>query len=150
METHSSIIAQRIPWTEVPHGLQSMGSQDLGTTEQLSTQHKVFHCFNLTKLIFHYHWKTAYCTISLVELLYFCKLHIFSDLQVIKQLIFLLLFYVVKIICFSVFQISYIQCVLYENMDLQMKNLGLGILRNLFSYKHFKRHFHFILLIGQV
>ena len=25
--THSSILAWRIPWTEVPDGLQSMGSQ---------------------------------------------------------------------------------------------------------------------------
>ena len=25
--THSSILAQRIPWTEEPGGLQSMGSQ---------------------------------------------------------------------------------------------------------------------------
>ena len=27
METHSSILAWRIPWTEEPSGLQSMGSQ---------------------------------------------------------------------------------------------------------------------------
>ena len=27
METHSSILTQRIPWTEEPGGLQSMGSQ---------------------------------------------------------------------------------------------------------------------------
>ena len=27
MATHSSIIARRIPWTEEPGGLQSMGSQ---------------------------------------------------------------------------------------------------------------------------
>ena len=27
MAIHSSIIAQRIPWTEEPDGLQSMGSQ---------------------------------------------------------------------------------------------------------------------------
>ena len=26
METHSSILAWRIPWTEDPNGLQSMGS----------------------------------------------------------------------------------------------------------------------------
>ena len=35
MATHSSILAWRIPWTEEPGGLQSMGSQraghDLGT-----------------------------------------------------------------------------------------------------------------------
>ena len=27
MATHSSILAWRIPWTEAPRGLQSMGSQ---------------------------------------------------------------------------------------------------------------------------
>ena len=30
--THSSILAWRIPWTEEPGGLQSMGSQESGTT----------------------------------------------------------------------------------------------------------------------
>ena len=30
MATHSSILAQRIPWTEEPGGLQSMGSQTDG------------------------------------------------------------------------------------------------------------------------
>ena len=36
MATHSSILAWEIPWTEEPGGLQSMGSQELGTTQQLS------------------------------------------------------------------------------------------------------------------
>ena len=31
MATHSSILAWRIPWTEEPGGLQSMGSQDSQT-----------------------------------------------------------------------------------------------------------------------
>ena len=30
MATHSSILAWRIPWTEEPGGLQSMGSQPVG------------------------------------------------------------------------------------------------------------------------
>ena len=30
MTTHSSILAWRIPWTEKPGGLQSMGSQRVG------------------------------------------------------------------------------------------------------------------------
>ena len=30
METHSSILAWRIPWTEEPGGLQSVGPQRLG------------------------------------------------------------------------------------------------------------------------
>ena len=33
---HSSILACRIPWIEEPGGLQSMGSQESDTTEQLT------------------------------------------------------------------------------------------------------------------
>ena len=33
MATHSSILAWRIPWTEEPGGLQSMGHKELDTTE---------------------------------------------------------------------------------------------------------------------
>jgi len=32
MATHSSILAWRIPWTEEPGRLQSMGLQESGTT----------------------------------------------------------------------------------------------------------------------
>ena len=35
MATHSSVIAWRIPWTEEPDRLQSMGSQESDTTERL-------------------------------------------------------------------------------------------------------------------
>ena len=40
MATHSSIIAWKIPWTEEPGGLQSMGSQMSDTNERL---HFHFH-----------------------------------------------------------------------------------------------------------
>ena len=33
METYSSILAWRIPWTQKPGGLQSMGSKELETSE---------------------------------------------------------------------------------------------------------------------
>ena len=33
MAAHSSILAWRIPWTEEPGGLQSMGSQESDTTQ---------------------------------------------------------------------------------------------------------------------
>ena len=33
METHSSILAWRIPWTKEPGGLQSMESKELDMTE---------------------------------------------------------------------------------------------------------------------
>ena len=35
MATHSSTLAWKIPWMEEPGGLQSMGSLESGTTEQL-------------------------------------------------------------------------------------------------------------------
>ena len=40
MATHFSILAWRIPWTEVPSRLQSMGSKELDPTELL---HFHFH-----------------------------------------------------------------------------------------------------------
>ena len=35
MAPHSSTLAWKIPWTEEPGGLQSMGSLELDTTERL-------------------------------------------------------------------------------------------------------------------
>ena len=40
MATHSSTLAQRIPWTEEPGGLQSMGSQESDMTDS-SLQHLI-------------------------------------------------------------------------------------------------------------
>ena len=37
MATHSNILSWKIPWTEEPHGLQSMGSQRVG--QDLVTEH---------------------------------------------------------------------------------------------------------------
>ena len=42
MATHSNILFWRIPWTEEPVGLQSMESQRVRTTEQLSLSSVVF------------------------------------------------------------------------------------------------------------
>ena len=39
MATHSSILAWRIPWTEEPGELQSMGN--------LAYMHRIMHIFNL-------------------------------------------------------------------------------------------------------
>ena len=36
MTAHSKILAWRIPWTEEPGGLQSMGLKESDTTEQLA------------------------------------------------------------------------------------------------------------------
>ena len=35
MATHSSILARKIPWTEEPGRLQSIGSQELDKTEAI-------------------------------------------------------------------------------------------------------------------
>ena len=37
--THSSVLVWRIPWTEEPGGLQSMGLQESDTTERLKHRH---------------------------------------------------------------------------------------------------------------
>ena len=49
MTDHSSILAWRIPWTEEPGGLQSMGLQRVGhdlATEQQQQQHDIISCQN--------------------------------------------------------------------------------------------------------
>ena len=42
MATHSSILAWRIPWTEEPGGLQSMGCKGSYMTERLDTFTSLF------------------------------------------------------------------------------------------------------------
>ena len=50
MAIHSSILTWKIPWTEETGGLQSMGSRESETTEQLNQHHHsykwstCFHC----------------------------------------------------------------------------------------------------------
>ena len=39
MATHSSILAWRIPWTQKPGGLQSMGSRRVGHTHSVQLSH---------------------------------------------------------------------------------------------------------------
>ena len=46
METYSSILAWRIPWTEEPGGLQPCGHKELDTTEQLSTDAQIAYIIN--------------------------------------------------------------------------------------------------------
>ena len=38
MATHSSLLAWRIPWTEGPGGLQSMGHKESGMTEPIALE----------------------------------------------------------------------------------------------------------------
>ena len=46
MATHSSIPAQRIPWTEEPGGLQSMRLQRI---EQYEKENEIIRIFNYSK-----------------------------------------------------------------------------------------------------
>ena len=48
--THSSILAWKIPWTEEPGGLQSMGCNELDLTEQLSTCEERQVCVQVTSV----------------------------------------------------------------------------------------------------
>ena len=45
MATHSSILDWRIPWTEEPGGLLSMGHKELDTTEQPTLIYTKLHIF---------------------------------------------------------------------------------------------------------
>ena len=47
MATHSNILAWRIPWTEEPGRVQSMGLQRVGQTER---HHSLTHSFAYTVL----------------------------------------------------------------------------------------------------
>ena len=49
-ETHSSILAWEIPWTEEPGGLQSMGSPRVGY--QLSDQDYIYDLYTFPKTMF--------------------------------------------------------------------------------------------------
>ena len=51
MATHSSILAWKIPWTEVPGRLQSMGSQRVGWTRLSEFTFTFLTLTAITKLI---------------------------------------------------------------------------------------------------
>ena len=60
MATHSSILTWEIPWTEKPGGLQTVGSQELDMTEQLTVSLSLFHTMYTThqyKLIIYTQYK---------------------------------------------------------------------------------------------
>ena len=51
MATHSSILAWRMPWTEEPGRLQSVGQKESDTTERLSDFTFTFHFLNPWSLL---------------------------------------------------------------------------------------------------
>ena len=70
MATHSSILAWKIPWTEQPGRLQSMGSQrvgqDLVTKQQQMTNINVLSCVSWL-FIFPFLWNAFYCAHFSIE-----------------------------------------------------------------------------------
>ena len=64
--THSSILAWRIPWTEEPGRLKSMGYKESHMTEQLPLSH-----LHLMQLIIKLYLHLPFCYIYL-SLLYLC------------------------------------------------------------------------------
>ena len=59
MAIHSSILTWRIPWTEEPGGLQSMGREELNMTESLLLLLLLLSCFSRVQL-FETWWTVAY------------------------------------------------------------------------------------------
>ena len=54
MATHSSILPWRMPWTEEPGGLQSIGSQRVGhNLEWLSTVQHIYIPYTISSLSIH-------------------------------------------------------------------------------------------------
>ena len=53
MTTHSSILAWRIPWTEEPSRLQSMGSQKVGHDSMHAYMQFIFKFYNFHLVIFY-------------------------------------------------------------------------------------------------
>ena len=53
MATHSSTLARKIPWMEEPGRLQSMGSEESNTTEQLHLPYLVFQTLTSCKYSLH-------------------------------------------------------------------------------------------------
>ena len=51
MTIHSSILACRIPWTEEPGGMQSMGSQRVGHDRVTTTTTTIKECTKHGKII---------------------------------------------------------------------------------------------------
>ena len=76
MATHSSIPAWRIPWTEEPGGLQSIGSQTL--LKQLSTHARMYFIYNhflLCKIYFAYYIH-IYRKVYVRTCVFICMLHV--------------------------------------------------------------------------
>ena len=95
MAAHSSILAWRIPWTEEPSGLQSMGSQSqtqLSDYTQVNLSDPKVLSMNQVELNpIEGKWKgEAEVLLDRWELFFFFGEYLFSDIPVTEALVFLL------------------------------------------------------------
>ena len=77
MAAHSSILAWRIPRTEVPGGLQSMGSQRV--RHDWATQHSTAHVYPMTQW-YHFYKERKYMSIK--KQFYFFTVQILYTTQI--------------------------------------------------------------------
>ena len=72
MTTHSSILAQRIPWTEEPGGLQSIESQSdttEGTEHTCNVQHDSFFCIHMRGWMLTKHCSNNFAIYALCQII---------------------------------------------------------------------------------
>ena len=71
MATHSSTLAWKIPWMEEAGSLQSMGSEELDTTERLHLPYLVFQTLTSCKYSLHcYTWiliQSLVCSVNVLS-----------------------------------------------------------------------------------
>ena len=63
MATHSSILAWRIPWTEIPGGLQSRGHKESDTTAQLHFHSHPVVCNNFPRMLWQVWNESVTCSV---------------------------------------------------------------------------------------
>ena len=69
MATHSSILAWRIPWTEEPGGLQSIGSQRVGHDWVTNTLHSIHSPFSYPLVEFYNKKMLNFLTVQVDKIL---------------------------------------------------------------------------------
>ena len=81
MATHFSILAWRIPWTEEPGGLQSVGSQRVGYDSDLAHMHA---CNTMMGFCYKEYWSGSQTGTLLV---FCCKKKILSKVFLLIEII---------------------------------------------------------------
>ena len=121
MATHSSILAWKIPWTEEPGGLQSMGLQRVGHDWACTHMHARAHTHTHTHALF----LKFICTVVGSKLHFLLKVNISL--------------YVHATICFSISLLMYIGCL---HLLALVNNTAVNIAANICPSSMFKSFGH--------